>query len=52
MMQYKIYYQNRMHYFSDFFRAKWYADKIEKRSGKRLQVNKTYKLINKIKWKT
>lgn len=49
MMQYKIYKNGRFIFFKDIFTAKHYADKIEKQTGKRLAIIKTYKLINKIK---
>jgi len=49
MYQYKIYHNYKWKYFDNFIQAKLYADKVEKQTGKRLAINKTYKLINKIK---
>ena len=49
MYQYKIYHNYKYHYFTDLIRAMLYAKKVEDKTGKRLAINKTYKLINKIK---
>ena len=43
MMQYKIYHNYKYHYFTGLIQALNYAKKVEDKTGKRLQVNKTYK---------